>query len=101
MPAKTPDPPYYMVVFTSVLNEKIEGYEEMADKMLNLASQQEGFLGVDSARGQVGITVSYWKDLTSIQKWGNHPEHQKAKEQGKLSWYEIHTTRIAKVEKEY
>ena len=101
MLAKTPTPPYYMVVFTSLLNENIEGYHKMADQMIALAAEQEGFLGVDSVRGEVGITVSYWNDLESIKKWGNHAEHRVAKSLGKSSWYAEHITRIAKVEREY
>jgi heme-degrading monooxygenase HmoA len=101
MPVKTPNPPYYIAVFTSRLKENHEGYADMAARMLALASQQEGFLGYESARSEIGITVSYWRDLESIKKWGNHPEHLIAKKNGKENWYETHITRIAKVERAY
>ena len=61
--------PYYAVIFTSSLEKNIDGYAEMSEKMVELASQQDGFLGMDSARSEIGITVSYWKDLASIQQW--------------------------------
>ena len=64
--AKTPKPPYYAVIFTSHRTEGDNGYGEMSETMVALASQQPGFLGVESAREEVGITVSYWSDLESI-----------------------------------
>jgi heme-degrading monooxygenase HmoA len=62
-------PPYYAVIFTSVRTEFNEGYEDMAKLMVQLAQEQEGFIGVESARNEIGITVSYWKDLESIRNW--------------------------------
>jgi heme-degrading monooxygenase HmoA len=101
MIANTPIPPYYAVIFTSVRTDGDNEYSDMADKMMELAKTQPGFLGVESAREQVGITVSYWKDLESIQKWRNNPEHQVARKKGKEVWYNHFTTRIAKVERDY
>ena len=68
MIANTPKPPYYAVIFSSIRTEGENGYSEMGDKMVELAEQQDGFLGVESARNELGITVSYWKDLESIRK---------------------------------
>ena len=101
MIANTPSPPYYSVIFTSIRTEGDNGYSEMADKMLELAKQQEGFLGVESARDELGITVSYWKDLNSIKKWKENSEHQVAIEKGKKEWYKNYKVRVAKVEKDY
>lgn len=101
MIAKTPVPPYYAVIFTSIRTDGDNGYALMSDKMLELAKNQSGFLGVESAREQLGITVSYWKDLESIQKWKDNPEHQVAQKNGKDAWYRQFTTRIAKVERDY
>ena len=66
-----------------------------------LASQQEGFLGVESARNELGITVSYWKDLDSIKKWKENSQHSIARERGRKDWYQSYKTRIAKVERDY
>lgn len=101
MLAQTPKPPYYAVIFTSIRTEKNEGYNNMAQRMLDLAQQQDGFLGVESAREDMGITVSYWRDLESIQSWKNHAEHKEAQRLGHEKWYQSFTTRIAKVEREY
>ena len=58
---------YYAVIFTSERTEIEDGYLAMAERMQNLAKEQYGFLGVESARNEIGITVSYWKDLKSIK----------------------------------
>ena len=101
MIAKTPKPPYYAVIFSSIRTDGDNGYSEMGDKMVELASEQDGFLGVESAREELGITVSYWKDLESIKKWKENSEHKVAREKGKTNWYKFFKTRIAKVERDY
>ncbi len=93
--------PYYAVIFTSTRTTVDEGYAEMATKMVELAQQQEGFLGVESARNEVGITVSYWRDLESIKKWKSNLDHIDAQLKGRSKWYENYTVRIALVEREY
>lgn len=93
--------PYYAVIFTSTLRENTVGYSEMADRMEFLARQQPGYLGIDHARSEQGITISYWKDLAAIQAWKEHPEHLEAQEKGKSHWYEKYALRICKVEREY
>jgi heme-degrading monooxygenase HmoA len=101
MIAKTPKPPYYAVIFTSLRTKDIQGYSEMSEKMVDLASKQDGFLGVESARNELGITVSYWKDLISIKKWKENSEHSIAREKGRSDWYKLFKTRIALVERDY
>ena len=99
--AKTPEPPYYAVIFTSTQSADTEGYSAMAEQMVALAEQQPGYLGIESARQDVGITVSYWRDLESIKHWKNNATHLVAQETGKSRWYENYTTRIALVERDY
>jgi heme-degrading monooxygenase HmoA len=94
-------PPYYAVIFTSSRTEGDNGYSKMGEKMVEFASQQPGFLGIESAREEVGISVSYWFDLDSIKKWKNNIEHLKAQTLGKEKWYSSFKTRIAKVERDY
>jgi len=69
--------------------------------MLDLAQKQEGFLGVESARNELGITVSYWESLEAIKKWKLHTEHTEAREKGRSMWYNAFKVRICKVEHEY
>lgn len=99
--AQTPKPPYYAVIFTSLQTDDLEGYGATATRMLELASQQEGYLGVESARESVGITISYWRDLESIKNWKANAEHLQAQRQGRERWYSNYSTRIALVEREY
>jgi heme-degrading monooxygenase HmoA len=101
MIAKTPLPPYYAVVFTSLRIGGDNGYSKMAAKMLELAQQQEGFLGVESAREELGITVSYWKNMEAIKKWKGNTEHLVAQKFGKQEWYKLYKVRVAKVERDY
>ena len=98
--AKTPKPPYWAVIFTSLRTDNDDGYAETATRLLELAASMDGFLGVESARDGVGITVSYWKNLEAIRAWREHPEHGEAIRRGREEWYESFTTRVCKVEKE-
>lgn len=101
--ARTPEPPYYAVIFTSLRTDGDRGYDAMADRMMALAAQQEGFLGVDSARAAngVGITVSYWRDAASIQRWKRNTDHQNAQKAGQETWYTDYQVRVTKVERAY
>jgi heme-degrading monooxygenase HmoA len=101
MITNTPKPPYYAVIFTSVRTEDKNGYAEMSERMEELVEKQEGFLGFESARQELGITVSYWKDLESIRKWKQNLEHREAQQKGKSIWYKSYKTRIALVERDY
>ena len=93
--------PYYAVIFTSTQTNNINGYSEMADKMETLAAKQKGFLGIDSARSDVGITVSYWKTLEGIKNWKQQTDHLIAQQKGIKDWYSWYNVRICRVEREY
>jgi len=97
----TPPLPYYAVIFTSIKNQDTEGYGEMADRMLLLAKEQDGFLGVESAREMIGITVSYWKDEACILKWKQNMEHLIAQQRGIAEWYKNYSVKVCKVERAY
>jgi heme-degrading monooxygenase HmoA len=101
--ARTPAPPYYAVVFTSRRSGGDHGYDAMAERMIELGSGYDGFLGFESARGAdgFGITVSYWRDEASIAAWKRDAEHQKAQRGGQQTWYADYEVRVAKVERAY
>ena len=101
MIANTPEPPYYAVIFTSLRTDEDVGYGVMAERMVELAQRQSGFLGMESARDGVGITVSYWRDLESIRHWKAELEHKEAQRLGREKWYSAFKTRIARVERDY
>ena len=94
--------PYYAVIFTSV---KADGdnnnYEDFAKRMVELAAAQEGFIGIESARNEIGITISYWESLEVIKNWKSNAEHLIAQQMGRDVFYKSYTTRICKVEREY
>lgn len=102
--ARTPEPPYWAVIFSSRRSiTDPDEYAAAATRMVELASQQDGFLGVESARASdgFGITVSYWRDREAIAAWRRHDEHRIVRERGRQAWYEQFQVRIACVERAY
>jgi heme-degrading monooxygenase HmoA len=99
--ALTPEAPYYAVIFTSLRTEGDNGYGEMSEKMVKLAAAQPGFLGMESARDGLGITVSYWESLEAIRAWHRHAEHELAQKAGYQKWYQAFKVRVCKVERDY
>ena len=93
--------PHYVVIFTSKHSSLTSGYEEMTTMLENRLKTQRGFLGMDTARSEVGITICYWDSLEAIEKWKSDPIHQKAQKMGQKQWYESYTVRVCKVEKAY
>lgn len=100
-PGTFPAPPYYAVIFTSELREGAAGYGAMAERMVELARRQPGFLGVESVRDGLGITISYWLDRASIAAWRADIEHQEAQRLGKERWYRMYRLRVARVEADW
>ena len=99
--AKTPTPPYYAVIFTSLRTEGDNGYGAMADKMEALANTMPGFLGIESAHDGLGITISYWESEEAIRNWHQQSEHKLAQQKGYEIWYQSFMTRVCKVERDY
>ena len=99
--ADTPEPPYYAVIFSSLRTDTDDGYQQMAARMVELAAEQPGFLGIESAREQLGVTVSYWRDLEAIRQWKANAEHREAQRLGREQWYAGFRLRVARVEREY
>jgi len=103
-PAVTLQPPYFAVIFTSVRTAADPaGYAVTADRMVELARQQHGFLGIESARGAdgLGITVSYWESEEAIRAWHDEAEHRLAQAAGRQKWYAAFQLRVCRVERAY
>lgn len=98
-------PPYYSVTFTSQRSARGDdaGYAAIAQRMVELASMQPGFLGVESTRGAdgFGVTVSYWQSLTDIAAWRRHVEHMHTRDGGRMRWYSHYELRVSRVERAY
>jgi Uncharacterized enzyme involved in biosynthesis of extracellular polysaccharides len=101
MIANTPSPPYYAVIFTSLRAPVDEGYGQMAEEMLALAETQPGYLGAESVRDGLGITVSYWESPEAIRHWKMNAEHLTAQRLGREKWYAAFKVRVCKVERDY
>ena len=101
MIASTLKPPYYAVIFSSIAAENKDGYGFMAEKMEELVKHQAGYLGHESARNEIGITVSYWSNLEAIRNWKKNTEHLLAQQKGREEWYARYKTRICLVERDY
>ena len=99
--AVTSRPPYVAVIFTSIRREADDGYAAMSAEMAELAAQQPGYLGVESARDAIGITVSYWRDERAAQAWNSVTAHLVAQHLGRAQWYETYRVRVAVVQREY
>jgi heme-degrading monooxygenase HmoA len=104
MLAETPAPPYVAVIFTSQrTDDDADGYAAMAEAMDELARQQPGWLGIESARSAdgFGITVSYWRSAADARAWKAVSEHAGAQRLGRERWYRSYRVRIAEVQREY
>lgn len=101
MIAKTPPPPYYAVIFSNIRTQVDEGYEIMAEEMVEIAEKQPGYLGHESARDGLGIAVSHWESLESIRNWKMVAEHLVAQKLGRQKRYKAYKTRICLVERDY
>lgn len=100
--AQTPKPPYYAVIFTNTRTDGDHGYADTAARMVELAAQQPGFLGVESVRDSaLGITVSYWESEAAIAQWKRNAEHAEARRRGREDWYGGFKLRVARVERDY
>ncbi|CAN5637185.1 antibiotic biosynthesis monooxygenase [soil metagenome] len=98
---KTPKPPYYTVIFTSIRTEGDNGYDEMANQMAELSAEQTGFLGMEHARSEgLSVTICYWENLEAIDKWRENAEHKLAQAKGYEMWYQAFATRVCKVERD-
>lgn len=93
----------YAVIFTSRLRTADPAYEDMAEKMLALATAQPGFVSFESARddGGLGISISYWRDRDSLLAWRRNAEHLLAQKLGREQWYAHYRVRVARVERDY
>jgi heme-degrading monooxygenase HmoA len=101
--AGTPEPPYYAVIFTSVLGADDDGYDEASARMERLVRQTPGYLGHEATRGEsrLGITVAYFRDEDAIRAWRDNVEHVAARARGRGQWYDAFELRVAKVERAY
>ena len=91
---------YFSVIFTAQRTLSDEDmYSLTSERMVELAQQQPGFLGLESVRGEdgIGITVSYWRDRAAIRAWRIDVEHLAAQQMGRQEFYSWYHIRVAEV----
>jgi heme-degrading monooxygenase HmoA len=72
--------------------------------MAALATRQDGFLGMTSARDphtRHGITVSYWRDDECARAWKQVAAHVEAQRHGRERWYTEYEVVVAEVRRSY
>lgn len=100
--AKTPEPPYYAVIAPAELQGDTRGYPETALRLMELAREVDGFLGIESClTANFSLAVSYWRSLEAIDTWRRNAHHLLAKDRGRQEWFAAYLTRIARVEQAY
>lgn len=92
---------YYAVIFSSMLTQNNDGYSAMAQQMEDLAKKQPGYLEFESAREDIGLSISYWESLEAIANWKANADHLFAQKKGIKDWYASYKVRICLVEREY
>ena len=94
----------YAVIFAS---QRAGGdalaYGAMADRMVELAARQPGYIGVESFRDTdgFGVTISYWESEQAIRNWKANAEHLEAQRLGRSDWYAHFDLRVCRIERAY
>lgn len=89
--------PYFAVILTVRLNSAHAAFEIMMDKMMQVAAQQKGFLGVEQALDEENIHISYWQDRVAIKDWQEHTLNVRASSLGENFWFEAYQLRVVEV----
>lgn len=90
---------HWAVIFISERQDDPAGYAGMDEATMSAVSELPGFIGWESVRqSPVGIFISYWKDLDSINIWRTDSLHREAKEQGRRTWYSAYRSLVCRIE---
>jgi heme-degrading monooxygenase HmoA len=94
-------PPYHAVIFVSQRTPGDNGYGDASARMVAMAKEQPGFLGMESARGAdgKGITVAFFETEQAIRDWGRVAEHRAVQTEGRASWYDHYEIYYSRVER--
>jgi len=96
--------PKYAVIFrTESTGKHVEEYAKLSSRLLEIAKDLPGFCGIETVKdsGGRGISVSYWTDENSIQKWKQHTEHLIAQERGKKLFYRSYSIEVCSINRAY
>ena len=86
----------YLVIFRNRKRPDMDGaaYADDAARMVELASQQTGFLSFKSFAADDGevVAISEWADEASARAWGRHPDHATVQARGRSEYYAEYTS---------
>ena len=97
-----------MIAVIFEVNPNIEGketYLEYAAGLRAFLEKQDGFISIErfqslSDEGKL-LSLSFWRDETTIEKWRNLIEHRTAQKAGKDSLFHSYRIRVAQVVRDY
>ena len=53
------EPPFYAALLSRITKDNLKGYQDAVQRIKASAKLQKGYLKIESARNEIGITVSY------------------------------------------
>lgn len=88
-----------VVLFRSKLTSNTDGYEELAEEMLQLGREMPGFIEFKSFKAEDGerLSVAWWQDRETLAAWRTHPRHLFAQQSGKDRFYEYYKIDVAEI----
>lgn len=88
-----------VIVFRSRLTDNVEGYEAMAEEMLETARAMPGYVDFKSYRADDGerVSIAWWENEESLKPWREHMRHRLAQQYGRERWYEFYDVQVAEV----
>jgi heme-degrading monooxygenase HmoA len=85
----------FLVVFRNRKRADIDypAYEAEADRMLELAQAQPGYVSFKSYVADDGevLALSEWEDEAAARAWGQVAEHRAVQQRGRSTYYEDYT----------
>lgn len=92
----------YAAIFRAKINKLDDEYEATAARLKELAFSDYGCKDfVSLIEGNEEITISYWDSKEQIKAWKNDPEHIKAQQKGRSSWYKSVKVQVLELLQEY
>jgi len=75
------------------LGMNASAYALDSERMVELASKQQGFLAYRRYVSDDGesLSIAEWETEKDARAWGRHPEHVAAQGQGRADYYESYT----------
>lgn len=99
MESRNPTPYYAVNVTTSSLMDDVM-FRVMAEKIIELASEQEGYLETEWVVEECCSISFYWRTKEQAQAWMDHTMMQKILSIGQQCWFDRYSLKLMEVQKE-